>query len=243
VPLFDILLFAPAGFLIVMMLAERGRPAARAWLGVAITGAVLSFGAELAHGLVRLSIRWEAAATHALALAFGAWAAQRWLPPLTRSLRGPARARAIIFTFVALLVLWGWRPFLPVEDLHAVAAQLTLAHLEPLRSLSERVDVFSALHVAQQFLLYVPLGCLLAVWPLRFSGRWAHLKPALWLAVAIEAGHVVIAGRQLDVTNALLAAAGLGIGWIVVRRSGFRPHGTALPAQPPPAPAGSRGPA
>jgi hypothetical protein len=230
VPLFDVLLYAPAGFLIVMMLAERGRPAAGSWLAVAIAGAILSFGAEFAHGLVRLSIRWEASATHALALTFGAWAAHRWLAPLTSALRGAARARAIIFTYMALLALWGWRPLLPVEDLHSVAAQLTLEHLEPLRALAERVDVFSALHVAQQFLLYVPLGSLLAVWPLQLAGRWAHLKPALSLAVLIEVGHIVIAGRDFDVTNALLAWAGLGIGWIVIRRSGFRPHGTALPA-------------
>jgi len=230
VPLLDVLLYAPAGFLIVMMLAERGWPAARSWLGVAIVGAALAFSAELTHGFIRLSIRWEAAATHALALAFGAWAAQRWLAPLTRSLRGAARARSTIVTYMALLALWGLRPLLPVEDLHAVAAQLTLEHLEPLRALAERVDVFSGLHVAQQFLLYVPLGSLLAVWPLRLAGRWAHLKPALWLAALIEAGHIVIAGRDFDVTNALLACAGLGIGWIVIRRSGFRPHGTALPA-------------
>jgi glycopeptide antibiotics resistance protein len=228
VPLFDVLLYVPAGFVIVMMLAERGRPAARTWVGVAVAGAVLSFGAELAHGLARLSIRWEAAATHAVALAFGAWAAQRWLGPFTRSLRGPVRARAAILTYMTLLALWGWRPLLPVDDLHSVAAQFTLAHLEPLRALAERVDVFSALHVTQQFLLYVPLGSLLAVWPLRLSGRWAHLKPALWLAAAIEVGHILIAGRDFDVTNALLAWAGLGIGWIVVRRSGFRPYGAAL---------------
>jgi glycopeptide antibiotics resistance protein len=241
VPLFDILLYIPAGFLVVMMLAERGQPAARAWLKVAVAGAVLAFGAELAHGIIRLSIRWEAAATHALAWGFGAWAAQRWLASLTRALRGAARARAAIFTYGALLVLWGWRPLLPETDARAIAAQFTVASLEPLGSLAQRVDVFSALHVAQQFLLYLPLGSLLAVWPLRASGRWAHLKPAFWLAAAVEAGHIVIAGRQFDVTNALLAAAGLGIGWIVVRRSGFRPYGTALAASSPEPGNGSRG--
>jgi glycopeptide antibiotics resistance protein len=234
VPLLDILLYVPAGFLVVMMLSERGQPAARTWLRVAIVGAIVAFAAELAHGVIRLSIRWEAAATHALALAFGAWAAQRWLSPLTRSLRGAARARTAIFAYMALLLLWGWRPFLPRTDVRALAAQLTLEHLEPLQGLAERVDVFSALHVAQQFLLYVPLGSLLAVWPLRLSGRWSHLRPALWLAAAVEAGHILIAGRDFDLTNALLACAGFGIGWVMVRRSGFRPYGAALaaPSQP-----------
>jgi glycopeptide antibiotics resistance protein len=88
--------------------------------------------------------------------------------------------------------------------------------------------VFSALHVVQLFALYFPLGAMLAVWPLRLSGRWSGLGPALLLAAVIEAGHLVIAGRYFDVTNALIAWAGLGIGWTVVRRSGFRPYGAAL---------------
>jgi len=101
------------------------------------------------------------------------------------------------------------------------AQQLTAAHLVPLASLSGRVDVFSALHVAQQFLLFLPLGSVLAVWPLR---RSRHLWPAVWLAVGIEAGHIVIADRFFDVTNALVSCGGLGIGWLVVQRSGFAPH-------------------
>jgi len=232
VPLFDVLLYVPAGFLGVMLLAERGQPAGRAWLKVAIAGTILAFGAELAHGPARLSIRWEAAATHALALVFGAWAAERWLAPITQALRGAARARWAILTYMALLLLWGWRPLLPETEFPSIAAQLKLEHFEPLASLAERVDVFSAVHVAQQFLLYVPLGSLLAVWPLRLTGRWSHLKPALWLAVVIEVGHIIIEGRLFDVTNALLACAGLGIGWIVVRRSGFKVHGEALAAVP-----------
>jgi len=157
----------------------------------------------------------------------GAWAAQRWLPSLREALRGWARARAAIATYAGLLVLWGWRPFFPRTDVGAIAEQLTADHLVPLASLAGRVDVFSALHVAQQFLLYLPLGSLLAVWPLRRSWR---LWPAVGLAVAIEAGHIVIADRFFDVTNAIVSCAGLGIGWLVVQRSGFAPHGEASTA-------------
>jgi VanZ family protein len=229
--LFDALLFAPAGFLGVMVLAERGRSARHAWLDAAGAGAIVAFGAELAHGMIRLPIRWDAAALHAAALALGAWAAHRWLAPLTKVLRGSARARAAIAGYAALLVLWGWRPLLPQTDFQQLLSQLSVDHFVPLRALAGRKDVFSALHVAQQFLLYLPLGALLAVWPLRLEGRWSHLWPALWLAAAIEAGHVVIAGRFLDVTNALLACAGLAIGWVAVRRAGLRPYGAALPAK------------
>ncbi len=229
--LFDVLLFAPAGFLVVMWLSEHGREARRAWGPVAAGGAVLMLAAELAHGMIRLTVSWEAAALHAAAIALGAWAAARWLGPLSQALRGSARARAAITGYAVLLAVWGWRPLLPQLDVGQIASQFTLDHLIPLRSLAGREDVFSALHVAQQFLLYFPLGGLLAVWPLRLAGRWAHLWPALWLAVALEVGHILIADRFFDVTNALLACAGLGMGWVAVRRSGFRPYGAALPAR------------
>jgi hypothetical protein len=211
-----------------MMVAERGRTPSRSWLWVAGAGAVVALTAEATHGVLGLSVRWEAAAIHALAVIWGAWAAQRWLPALTQRFRGAARARVAIMCYGALLVVWGWRPFDPYIDGSAIAAQLTAPHLIPLASLATRPDVFSALHVAQQFALYFPLGALLAVWPLQLSGRWAGLGPALVLAAVLEAGHLVVAGRYFDVTNALIAWAGLGIGWTVVRRSGFRPHGAAL---------------
>src|SRR5437667_592068 len=170
VPWSDVLLFAPAGFLVVMLLTERGRSARQTWQPVAAAGAACAFGAELVHGMFGQSIRWEAAATHTLALGAGAWWAKRRLALLSPTLRGETRALAVIAAYAVLLVLWGWRPFLPQTELEAIAQQLTPAHFVPLASLTQRVDVFSALHVAQQFLLFFPLGCLLAVWPLRLRG-------------------------------------------------------------------------
>ncbi len=229
VPWSDLLLFAPAGFLAVMVLSERGRSARQTWQAVAIAGAACAFGAELGHGLFGLSIRWEAAATHAVAVGTGAWWAKRRLALLSQALRAETRALAAIAAYALLLVLWGLRPFLPQTEMSAIVQQLTAVHLVPLASLAQRVDVFSALHVAQQFLLFLPLGCLLAVWPLRLGGgRWSHLWPALWLALGIEAGHLVIVDRYFDVTNALIALAGLAIGWLAMRRSGFAPYGEAL---------------
>jgi len=160
VPLLDVPLFAPAGFLVVVLLFEGLGSARRIWPAVAGAGAGLAFAAELLHGAFGLSIRWEAAATHAAAVGAGAWAAQHRLPELRQGLRGWARARAAIAAYAGLLVLWGWRPFLPRTDIGAITQQLTTDHLVPLASLAGRVDVFSALHVAQQFLLYLPLGSL-----------------------------------------------------------------------------------
>jgi glycopeptide antibiotics resistance protein len=231
VPLVDLILFAPASFLLVAMLSERGRPAGRSWPIVAVLGSVVAFVAAPVRGMGGLPLLWEASLTDAVAVTFGAWAAYRWLPALTSSLRGQARAGAALFGYAGLLLLWGWRPFLPQMQGSAIVEQFTLVHFVPLASLAERVDVFSAMHVGQQFLLYVPLGGLLAVWPLRLRGRWSNLWPGLALAVFIELGHAIIVGRYLDVTNALLAGAGLTLGWVVVRRSGYAPYGAVLGAR------------
>ena len=225
-PLIDLLLFAPVGFLFVMLLRERGRDAR--WAGVAGAGAGLALVAELGHGMLGFPIWWGAVLVRVAGVGLGGWAAHRALPALTQLLRGAVRARAALLAYGALLVLWGWRLFLPRTDLHAIAAQLAPENLVPLASLAQRVDAFSALHVLQQFLLYLPLGSMLAVWPLRLTGRWAHLWPGVWLAGVMELGHVVIVDRTFDPTNALIACAGLAIGWVVVRRSGFVPYGEAL---------------
>lgn len=226
IPIIDVALFAAAGFLLVALRRER-RGATRAdWLFVGVPAAVVVTGAHVIHGAFGLAVRWEALATDAVALVIGAWVASRWLPSITRNYRGAARARLCMLAYTLLLVLWGWRPLVPKTQLAAIAAQINVASLTPLQSLAERVDVFSALHVAQQFLLYVPLGALLAVWPLRRSGRLSGVRPAVWLAGVIEIGHIVMAGRTFDVTNFLLALAGLAIGWIAVRRCGYEPHGT-----------------
>ncbi|MBI4500029.1 MAG: VanZ family protein [Gemmatimonadetes bacterium] len=229
IPLSDPLLFAPAGFLAVMLFAERGKSARWMWAAVAAGGAVLAFAAELGHGGFGLSVRWEAAATNAVAFILGAWAAHRWLARLTQHLRGAARARAAIAAYVILLFLWGWRPFLPELDSRFIVAQIRLERFLPLLSLSGRADVFSAVHVAQAFLLFVPLGALLAVWPARLHGRWSHLWPAVWTAAAIEVGHLFVMNRFFDITNALVGIAGAGVAWLVVRRSGYAPYGESFP--------------
>jgi len=227
-PLTDVLLYAPAGFLVAMTLIERGRSSGKSWALVAGIGTGIAFAAELAHGFIRLPISWEAAGTHALAVGFGAWAAHRWLAPLSRELRGPSRAVMWLVAYAGILVLWAWRPFVPEMSVRAIADQFAVGRFIPLQSLAGRGDVFSALHVAQQFALYLPLGCMLAVWPLRLSGRWSHLWPAVALVAAVEVGHILVAGRFFDVTNAIIAGAGLTIGWVLVRRAGFRPYGEAM---------------
>lgn len=225
--IFYVPLFLAAGFLLATLLRERWGRAAPHWAASAGVGAIAITIAHIIHGAFRLPVRWSAVMIQAASIAVGTWSADRWLGDLTQRWRGSARARATLVAYGVLLFVWGWRPFLPETHLEAIATQLNASAFIPLAGLAERVDTFSVLHVAQQFSLYLPLGALLAVWPLRTSGPWATLWPAAVLAFVIELGHIVVAGRTFDVTNALLGCAGLATGWTVVRRCGYRPYGAA----------------
>ena len=90
----------------------------------------------------------------------------------------------------------------------------------------------SVADLAQGFLLYFPLGCLLAVWPMRRRGYLASYLPGVVIAVVGELGQPLIAGRYFDVTDILVEVAGMGIGWAIVRRAGFSEYGEMLPASP-----------
>jgi glycopeptide antibiotics resistance protein len=228
IPVVDIPLFVAAGALVLALVRERKGAEHGQWLRVALVGSAIALVSQVAHGTAGLPVRWEAVLTDALSITFGAWVTDRYLGRFVQAYRGSARARAVIFGYAALLVLWGWRPFVPETHWEAIAAQMNVLAFIPLASLAQRFDMFSALHVAQQFLLYLPLGALLAVWPLRATGRWSNLWPAVAFTLAIELGHFAIADRTFDVTNILLACAGLALGWIAVRRSGYQPYGAAL---------------
>src|ERR1019366_4522192 len=82
IPFTDVLLFAPAGFLMVMLAGEReGGPDGWARIGALGAAAVAAVG--IGHGVLGVSIRWEAIVVDALSIAFGAWAARRWLGGFT----------------------------------------------------------------------------------------------------------------------------------------------------------------
>jgi VanZ family protein len=230
IPLVDVPLFGAAGFLLVALLRERGQSFGAAVPKVVFGAGAIVVASHVMHGAFSLAIRWEAVATDAVSIALGAWAAWRWLAPITREYRGASRVRLLMVAYAVLLVMWGWRPFVIETNGSVIAGQISPLALTPLESLAERVDVFSALHVMQQFLLYLPVGALLAVWPLRRAGRLANLRAGVWLAAVIELGHIVVAGRTFDVTNFLLAVAGLAVGWIAVRRCGFATYGELVPA-------------
>lgn len=221
----DVVIFLPAGAFAVAALSEHGTDYAPARNRVILWGALLSIGGELLHGFLGQPILLGAAVSHAVALGAGAWLAARFLPTLTVALRGQFRPRALTILYAGILAAWSWRPFLPEVTWAAVVGKLHTRWYMPLAALGGRVDLFSVSDVCAQFLLYLPLGGLLAVWPVRRTGAWAGPLPAVYLAFFCEAAQLIVWERTLDVTIPLIQAAGVVVGWAIVQRAGYRIYG------------------
>lgn len=227
----DFVLFLPAGAFAVAALSELGADYLPARNRVVRWGVLMSLGGEVLHGFLGQPILVGAILSHALAIATGAWLAARFLPGLTVALRGQMRPRALTVVYAAILAAWSWRPFLPEVTWSAIVGKLHTRWYMPLAALGGRVDFFSVSDVCAQFLLYLPLGGLLAVWPVRKGGPWSGPLPAVYLAFFAEAVQLVVWERTLDVTIPIIQAAGAVIGWAIVQRAGYRVYGETFAAR------------
>ncbi len=242
----DVLLFAPAGALVTLWAMERG---VRRWPAAAVVAVGLALGwaaAELLRGFSGGDmLRW-AVAVHALASAAGAVAAAAWtrhaegarragrrgsgrrsaVRSMTRSMTR-STARYALPAYAGVVVLWSWRPFVPVTSWQAVADALTPDAFTPLADLAQLMTVHSVADVGVGALLYAPLGAWLAA-RAPASGVRA-LWPGLAVAVLSECGQLVIAGRTFDVTDAMVQCAGVLVGAVVWRaaQERARTHGPA----------------
>ena len=228
----DIVLFLPAGALAVVALAEGGMGYRHAAIRTAAAGLALATLAEVAHAPLGEPILIGSILVNAGGVALGAWMAARWLAPFSQQLRGANRPRVLLLLYAMVLVLWAWRPFQPEFDPAEMADKLSGRWWEPLALAGSRVDMYSVADVCVPFFLAIPLGALLAVWPLRRSGWLRTALPGIYLAAVLEACQLFIVGRYPDVTDFLVVAAGIVTGWLIVRRAGFQPYGELLPATP-----------
>ena len=227
-PIGDAVLFLPGGLFAVASLTEAGMSYRRAAM-VASAGGLLLFGTvEVAHGALGLETLGGAMVVHAIAFALGAVVAATAIPAFTRAFRGPARPRMLLALYVPWLFTWALRPYAFEGSIAGVAAKFGGEWWIPLRFLGGRVDMFSVVDVVVAFFLFLPIGALLAVWPLRRRGLLSTVLPVLYVAVALELSQTVIATRTLDITDVLVQVAGAAIGWTIVRRAGFRPYGEQL---------------
>lgn len=227
-PAEEFLLFAPVGALAVAALNELGLDYRKAAFISAAAGGGVVLLAEVAHGFLPMPIIAGAALVHAVAVAAGAAAAATFLPRLTPALRGAQRPRAIYLFYGFTLLLWSFRPYAPERGLAGMWEKLTAPWWLPMAFARERMDLFTVFDVIGGFFLYLPLGALLAVWPLSNVGPLRGVLPALAFLVVTELLQLGILGRTLSVDDMLVATAGVLVGWVLVRRAGFTPYGTVL---------------
>ncbi len=227
-PLFESLLFVPLGLFGVAALVEAEWSYGRATRAVSLGGLIAMGAAEVGHGMLAYPIVPGAWIAHSAAIGLGALLGSRWIPRWSRRLRGRMRPLWLSAGYVVLLALWAWRPFGLETSVAALQDKLSLARLIPLHAHSWRVELFSVADIVAAFFLYVPVGSLLAAWPLRFRGVLAHLLPGLYVAMGTELGQIFVTGRYPDGTDLLVQCAGVAIGWAVLRHAGFRPYGQML---------------
>lgn len=225
-PWLDLPLFLPAGVLVVAALAENGVPYRRAAAWTATGGVLTMATVELAHGVLGLQIVIGAGLLHAVAIALGAVLAIRLVPPFTRRWRGGERAGVVAAAYVVVVLLWILRPYVPETDPAALVEELSSGWWRPLAFLASRLDVYSVMDVVTSFFLYLPVGALLAVWPLRRRGLLRGPLPALYLAAVAEGLQLLVAARTLDITDMLVNGAGVLVGWRLMRRAGFPVRGS-----------------
>jgi glycopeptide antibiotics resistance protein len=227
--LMQALLMVPAGALAVGALMERGVSRFAAAGFTLVVAAPLALMLELARGFTSQPIELGYFTAHVLGIAAGAGMIALTLPAWSARHRGRTRPQHMLIAYAIVIVLWRWQPFAFQLDTAALRASFTAAHLVPLQALTMKMDVFSASVVLVGFLLHVPLGALLAVWPLCRRGWLAHVLPGIAFVVVVEVGQLFIRGRYFDVTDILIGGAGVAAGWLVMRRAGFGPHGELLP--------------
>jgi VanZ family protein len=214
---------APVGALLVLLWVERGGRARTAAVGATIGSAIAFAVVEAMRGLSGGDLAPWAVVVRTLAVGVAASltaARFRRGSGAVAWVRGVA-ARVGPIAFTALLLLWSWRPLVPVGSGAELVAKLGRYAFVPMAALAETFTLHSAIDVAVSFLLYVPVGAWLAARSPK-AGEATGVR-ALWpgvlLAFVSEGGQLFVATRTLDVTDALVQAAGVLVGWAIVRQA------------------------
>jgi VanZ family protein len=228
IQLTDTLIFFPVGVFAVAALVESRVPRAVAALMVILAAAFVYPAVEVLHGVAAEPIILGAAFIHVVAASLGAIVAARWITRFGRKYPIRTRARIGALAYSLVIMIWSWRPFQLDLSISGMAEQFTADHLIPLRALAARTDLFSVTDVIAQGVIFFPLGALLAVWPLRRKGPLRGLLPVIYLAIVLEVAKIPIAERFMDITHILIQGAGAALGFLLVRRVGYRVNGELL---------------
>lgn len=219
-PVTEALWFMPLGAFGFAMLAELGWKRSHALWATTAGGFAIALVAETLRGPQGIELSAGAVVMHSLGTALGAVVAA-WLIPMVAS-RMDERQRALTLatSYVTLLAVLSWQPFRAEADMGSVMDQLSLRSLIPLGTYDFR-GLFSVADIAIPFFLFLPLGGLLAVWPLRLRGWLGYCLPGVYVAIVTELLQLVIRDRYFSGTDLMVQCAGVVVGYLVLRLAGY----------------------
>lgn len=239
----DLVLFGAGGVLGAAALLARRWSATAAVVVIAAFAVVALPGAEALRGLSGGELRPATLALRVAALVAGALAATLLAArdheaddPAPSAPHADARALA---AYLAVVALWSLRP-LDLVAPAALGARLAGIAWVPLSAQYGVFGIHSVADLAIAFLLWLPVGAWLAARTARaladapsarlgrvdasgsLGPRWRALGAGLALAVGVEALQLVVRGRTVDSTDALVQGAGVLVGWSLLRRADAR---------------------
>jgi glycopeptide antibiotics resistance protein len=191
---------------------------------------------EITHSMLRIQVHGGAVLSHSAGVLIGAVVGAVSLPWLLRHYRLQERAVSFGVAYALVLVVWSLRPFDFDPRMANVLTELRSEWWVPLRFISERPDLFSAIELLNNFLLYLPLGALLRVWRPQQRIHWWGLALGLAYTLLVEGAKLLVASRTVDITEAIVQVVGIVVGWAVVDRAGLsaQPPSGSLPHRPEP---------
>jgi glycopeptide antibiotics resistance protein len=216
----DALWFMPLGAFGFAMLAELGWKRSHTVWATTAGGFAIALITEALRGPQGLELNAGAVVMHALGAAVGAVAAAWMIPMLANRMDERQRALTLATAYVTLLAVLAWQPFRPETGMGSVTDQLSLSALVPLRSYDFR-GLLSVADIAITFFLFLPLGGLLAVWPLRLRGWLGYCLPGVYVAIATELLQLVIRDRYFSGTDLMVQCAGVVVGYVVLKLAGY----------------------
>jgi len=220
----DALWFMPLGAFGFAMLAELGWKRSHALWATSTGGFAVALIAEALRGPQGLELSAGAVVMHALGAAAGAVATAWLIPAISSRLDERQRALTLATAYTTLLAVLSWQPFRPETDMRAAMSQLSLRSLVPLRTYDFR-GLFSVADIAIPFFLFLPLGGLLAVWPLRMRGWLGYCLPGVYVAIVTELLQLVIRDRYFSGTDLVVQCAGVIVGYLVLKLAGYQVAG------------------
>jgi VanZ family protein len=132
---------------------------------------------------------------------------------------------ALVSVYLAVLVFISWQPFNFEASVTSAASRLADLRWAPFADYQEADYAQAADQICSKGALFISLGVVTSLCQFgRFHrhGGLAAIFGGLVVGTLLEAGKLALPGRYASVSNVVLAALGVGIGFTLARRANWR---------------------